>query len=159
MIASVVTEAQQAVNISRIGILRPASPPDPFVEAFRQGLHELGYVEGQNITIEYRWADGHPERLSSLATELVGLKVDVIVVGGGGPLEAASRATRSIPIVMPVSGNPVREGLVAGVARPGGNITGLAALDEELPGKWIELLKEALPRVSRVAASGILRCR
>jgi ABC-type uncharacterized transport system substrate-binding protein len=90
MTASLVLQAGQVVKIPRIGILRPASPPDPFVEAFRQGLHELGYVEGQNIDIEYRWANGRSEQLPALAAELVHLKVEVIVAGGGGPLEAAS---------------------------------------------------------------------
>jgi putative ABC transport system substrate-binding protein len=151
MMAPLVTEAQQAIIIPRIGILRPASPPDRFAEAFRHGLHQLGYVEGQNISIEYRWANGRPERLSILAAELVALKVDVIVAGGGGPIEAASRATHSIPIVMPVSGDPMKLGVAASLARPGGNVTGLTMLGEELPGKWIELLKEAVPRISRVA--------
>ena len=144
------SEAQQTVKVARIGFLRVSSPPDPFTEPFRQGLHELGYVEGRNISIEYRWAEGRPERLPALAAELVRLKVDVIVAAGPA-VEAASQATTTIPIVMPVVGDPVRRGLVASLARPGGNITGLTNLSAELPGKWMELLKEILPGVSRVA--------
>jgi putative ABC transport system substrate-binding protein len=132
-------------------MLRPGSPPDPFVETFRQALQELGYVEGRNLTIDVRWAEGKDERLPALAAELVRLKVDVIVAGGTPPVLAARRATATIPIVMPVSGDPVARGLAASLARPGGNVTGLAGLDEELPGKWLELLKETLPKASRVA--------
>ena len=143
-------ETQPTGRNPRIGILRPGSPPDPLLDAFRQGLRELGYEEGRNINIEYRWAEGRDERLPGLAAELVRLKVDVIVAGAGA-VEAAKHATTTIPIVMPVSGDPVRAGLVASLARPGGNITGLTSLSGELPGKWMELLKETLPRVSRVA--------
>ena len=141
--------AQQAGKIPRIGILRPGSPPDPLVEAFRQGLHELGYAEGRNISIEYRWAEGRDERLPSLAADLVRLQVDVIVAGAAAM--AAKQATSDIPIVMPVGfSDPVKVGLVASLGRPGGNVTGLTSLSEELPGKWMELIKETLPRVSRV---------
>ena len=150
MMAPLVTEAQEAVKVARIGILRPGSPPDPYVDVFRQGLRELGYTEGRNISIEIRWAEGRDERLAGLAADLVRLKVDVIVAGGTATVEAA-KATTTIPIVMPVSSDPVRLGLAASFARPGGNVTGLALLSEELPGKWIELAKEILPRVSRVA--------
>jgi putative ABC transport system substrate-binding protein len=143
-------EAQPAGKNPRIGILRPGSPPDPLVEAFRQGLRELGYDEGRNISIEYRWAEGRDERLPSLAADLVRLKVDVIVAGVGA-VEAAKRLTTTIPIVMPVSTDPVRAGLVTSLARPGGNITGVTTLSGELPGKWLELLKETIPRISRVA--------
>jgi putative ABC transport system substrate-binding protein len=148
--APLAADAQPAGKNPRIGILRPGSPPDPLLDAFRQGLRELGYDEGRNISIEYRWAEGKDERLPGLAADLVRLKVDVIVAGVGA-VEAAKRATTTIPIVMPVSNDPVRVGLVASLARPGGNITGLTSLSRELPGKWMELLKEALPRVSRVA--------
>ena len=142
--------AQQAGRIPRIGILRPGSPPDPLVEAFRQGLHELGYAEGRNISIEYRWAEGRDERLPSLAADLVRLQVDVIVAGAAAM--AAKQATKDIPIVMPLGfSDPVKVGLVASLGRPGGNVTGLTSLSEELPGKWMELIKETLPRVSRVA--------
>jgi len=150
MMASLATEAQQAANVAHIGLMRIGSPPDPLNEAFRQGLRELGYAEGGNISIEYRWAEGRPERLPTLAAELVRLKVDVIVTGGPG-VEAARQATPTIPIVMAVLNDPVRLGLAASLARPGGNVTGLTNLSEELPGKWMELLKETLPRVSRVA--------
>jgi putative ABC transport system substrate-binding protein len=144
-------DAQPAGRTPRIGILRPGSPPDPLIEAFRQGLRDLGYDEGRNISIEYRWAEGREERLPGLAADLVRLKVDVIVAGAGA-VEAAKRATQLIPIVMPIAGDPVKLGLVASLARPGGNVTGLTSLSDELPGKWLELLKETLPEVSRVAA-------
>jgi putative ABC transport system substrate-binding protein len=143
-------EAQLAGRVPRIGILRTGSPPDPFVEAFRQGLRELGYEEGRNISIEYRWAEGRDEQLSGLAADLVRLKVDVIVASGS-PARVARRVTNTIPIVMPVANDPVGEGIVASLARPGGNVTGLASLSEGLPGKWLELLKEVLPKMSRVA--------
>ena len=148
--APLAADAQPAEKMPRIGILRPGSPPDPLVEAFRHGLRELGYVEGRNIRIEYRWTEGKDERLPDLAADLVRLKVDIIVTSGLGT-QAAKRATTTIPIVMQVSIDPVKEGLIASLARPGGNITGLATLTEDLPGKWMELLKEILPRVSRVA--------
>jgi len=142
--------AQQPTKIPRIGILRSGSPPDPFVEAFRQGLRELGYVEGRSVSIEYRWAKGRDERLPDLAADLVRLNVDIIVASGI-PALAAKRVTTTIPMVMPVSTDPVGLGLVASLARPGGNVTGFASLNEALPGKWMELLKETLPMVSRVA--------
>jgi len=145
-----VAEAQQAGKIPRIGVLRQGSSPDPLVEAFRQGLRELGYAEGRNVSIEYRWAEGRAERLPALAAELVRLKVDVIVASGVEAL-AVKRATTSIPIVMPVSSDPVRLGLVSSLARPGGNVTGLASFFDELAGKWVELLKQVLPRISRMA--------
>ena len=144
-------KAQQAGKIPRLGILRTGSAPDPFVEAFLQGLHELGYVDGKNIAIEYRWAGGKNERLADLAADLVRLKVNVIVAAGPGPILAAKHATSTIPIVMPVVINPVDSGLIASLARPGGNLTGLASQADELPGKWMELLKEVLPRASRIA--------
>ena len=148
--APLATEAQPAGRIPRIGILRTGSPPDPLVEAFRQGLRELGYVEGQDIGLEYRWAQGRDERLPALAADLARLKVDVIVAGGS-QAQIARRATTTIPIVMPVANDPVGASLVSSLARPGGNVTGLAFLSEELPGKWVELLKETLPGASRVA--------
>jgi len=149
-VAPLVLDAQPAGRNPRIGILRPGSPPDPLLDAFRQGLRELGYEEGRNIRIEYRWAEGRDERLPGLAADLVRLKVDVIVAGAGA-VEAAKHATTTIPIVMPVSGDPVSAGLVASLARPGGNITGLTSLSGELPGKWMELLKETVPQVSLLA--------
>jgi putative ABC transport system substrate-binding protein len=144
------TEAQQAGKVARIGVLRHGSPPDPFMDAFRQGLQELGYAEGRNITIEYRWAKGRDELLPGLAAELVRLKMDVIVASGAVVM-AVKQATTSVPVVMPVISDPVRLGLVASYARPGGNFTGLALQYDELPGKWIQLLKEAFPQLSRVA--------
>ena len=123
----------------------------PSHEAFRQQLHELGYVEGQNIVIEYRFAEWRAERLADFAAELVRLKVDVIVSGGTpGPL-AAKRATSTIPIVMAAAGDPVGTGLVANLGRPEGNITGLSNLSEELTGKRLQLVKEVVPGISRVA--------
>ena len=142
---------QQPKKVPQIGILRAGSAPDPLVEAFRQGLRDLGYVEGKSIAIEYRWAEGKNERLPDLAADLVRLKVDVIVAAGPGPSLAAKQAASTIPIVAPALVDPVGSGLVASLARPGGNLTGLANQADELPGKWMELLKEALPRVSRVA--------
>jgi putative ABC transport system substrate-binding protein len=150
MMAPLVTEAQQTVEVAHIGFLRPGSPPDLFTDAFRQGLQELGYVEGRNISIEYRWADGRPERLPILAAELVRLNVDVIVASGPS-VAVARQATLTIPIVMAVMADPVRLGLAASLARPGGNVTGLTILSDELPGKWMDLLKEVIPGISRVA--------
>jgi len=143
-------EGQPAQKVARIGVLRGGSFPDPLVEAFRQGLRDLGYIEGRNVSIEYRWAEGAAERLPDLAADLVRRKVDVIVAGGSDVLGAKLAASR-IPVVMPVSIDPVRLGLVTSLHRPGGNITGLASLWDEMPGKWMEILREALPRVSRVA--------
>ncbi len=144
-------DAQPAGKVYRIGSLNLGSPPrSPLAEAFWQGLRELGYVEGRNLIIEHRWAEGKPERLPGLAADLVRLKVDVIVADGNVAL-AAKQATRTIPIVMPLSNDPVKAGLVASLARPDGNVTGQAFLSEDLGGKWMELLKEAFPRISRVA--------
>ena len=128
----------------------------PLLDAFRQGLSEHGYVEGQNIVIEYRAADGKIERLPGRANELARLNIDLIVAGNTPAARAAQQATTTIPIVAPVMGDPVGDGLVASLARPGGNITGLTFLGPELVPKRLELLREALPRVSRVAAFGIL---
>jgi putative ABC transport system substrate-binding protein len=148
--APLATEAQQAGKVARIGMLRQGSPPDPFVEAFKLGLRELGYVEGRNISIEYRWAEGRDERLPGLAVELVRLEVDVIVAASQAAV-AAKQATTAIPIVMPLITDPVRLGLVTSLPRPSGNATGFATQVDELPGKWMELVKETLPKVSRVA--------
>ena len=120
--------------------------------AFRQGLSEAGYAEGQNVTIDYRWAEGNPERFPALAAELVMLKVHVILTTGGTLAAiAAKRATATIPIVFTAAGDPVAEGLVANLARPGGNVTGFSVTLDDLIGKWLELLKEAVPGASRVA--------
>ena len=151
-------EAQQAASLPRIGFLAAASPSDPrvprFLQAFRQGLRELGYVEGQNIAIEFRWAEGQYDRLPGLAAELVRLKVTVIVAAGPPAIQAAKQATETIPIVMAAVADPVAAGFVASLARPGGNITGLSLMLSELVGKQLELLKEVLPKVSRVALLG-----
>jgi putative ABC transport system substrate-binding protein len=141
-------KAQEAGKVARIGML--VSSSSPFVEAFKQGLRELGYVEGRNIVIEYRWTDGRDDRLPGLAADLVRLKVDIIVASSQGAV-AARQATTAIPIVMPIITDPVRLGLVASLAKPGGNATGLATQNDELPGKWLELVKETFPKVSRVA--------
>jgi putative ABC transport system substrate-binding protein len=143
--------AQQPGKIFRIGMLRGGSPPDPFVEVFRQGLRDLGYVEGKNILIEYRYAEGKSDRLANLAAELVRIKSDIIVTADTPPIRAAKNATSKIPIVMAVVADPVAAGLVASLARPGGNVTGLSTLAPELDGKRLELLKETLPKVTRVA--------
>jgi putative ABC transport system substrate-binding protein len=148
-----VADAQQPGKVPRIGYLGPGSPSTVghLVEAFRRGLRVLGYVEGQNIAIEYRWAEGRFERLPDLAAELVRLNVDVIVTATTPAIQAAKQATKTIPIVMAVSADPVETGLVASLARPGGNITGLSLLAPEIVGKQLQLLKEAVPKVSRVA--------
>jgi putative ABC transport system substrate-binding protein len=147
-----VAQAQQAKKVPRIGYLSPASvsPSSAWIEAFRQGLRELGYVEGQNIAIEYRWAEGKADRLPDLAAELVRLKVDVIVVVGPAAA-AAKKATKTIPIVTASAADPVASGLVDSLARPGGNITGLSIMAPELSGKRLELLKEAVPGITRIA--------
>ena len=146
-------QAQQTKKIPRIGVFLPASASATahLVEAFRQGLHEHGYVGEQNLTVEPRYAEGKVERLAGLAAELVRFKVDVIVVGSTPGAMAAKNATGAIPIVIVTTGDPVAGGLVASLARPGGNITGLTALGQELGGKRLEVLKEAVPKVSRVA--------
>ena len=151
-------DAQQPASLPRIGFLAPGSLSDPrfprFLQAFRQGLRELGYAEGQNIAIEFRWAEGKYDRLPGLAVELVRLKVNVIVAGGSPAVLAAKHATETIPIVMVGTADPVATGFVASLARPGGNITGLSLITPELVGKQLELLKEVLPKVSRVALLG-----
>jgi putative ABC transport system substrate-binding protein len=150
---SLAAEAQQPTTVHRIGRLSPGPPPEPNpnLEAFRQGLHELGYIEGQNIVIEHRYAEGRLERLPDLAAELVRLKVDVIVAVASAATRAAQHATRTIPIVMAGGSDPVGDGLVASLARPGGNTTGSSNLTVELPGKRLELLKEAVPQRTRIA--------
>jgi putative ABC transport system substrate-binding protein len=152
LVAPLSAEAQQAAKIARIGFLvlnmaAAAHPP----EAFRQGLRDLGYVEGRNVVIEYRDAEGKPERLPALAAELVALKVDVILAAGETHALAAKQATKTIPIVFAVAADPVASGLVTSLARPGGNVTGLSVLAPELVGKCLEQLKQAVPGVSRVA--------
>jgi putative ABC transport system substrate-binding protein len=155
---TVLAEAQQPKKVPRIGLLIASSPSpaSPRVEAFRQGLRDLGYVEGKDIVIEYRYGEGKPDRLPTLAAELVSLKIDIIVTGGSSPTRAAKEATVTIPIVMTQDIDPVGSGFVASLARPGGNITGLSNFAPELSGKRIELLKEIAPNISRVAVLGAL---
>ena len=149
-------QAQQPLKVPRIAFLSAVSPSSisPRTEAFRQGLRELGYVEGKSIVIEYRWAEGKFDRLPDLAAELVRLKVDVILSGGPTATRPAKEATVTIPIVMAFDDDPVGSGFVASLARPGGNITGLSTLAPEISGKQLELLKEIVPRLSRVAVFG-----
>src|SRR5262245_55711954 len=142
-------EGQPAGRVWRVGTLS-AWPPSLREEAFRQGLRSLGYIEGQTVVIESRYADGRFERLPDLAAELVQLKVDVIVASPTEAIRAAQGATRTIPIVMAFSGDPVGTGLVTGLARPGGNVTGLSAMAPELTSKRLELLRAIAPRLSRV---------
>ena len=145
--------AQQSTKVPRIGYLSPGASarlPASF-EAFRRGLHELGYVEGKNIVIKHLFAEGKHDQLPRLAAELVSLKIDIIVVVGGQAAEAAKQATTSIPIVFTLVNDPIGAGLVASFARPGGNITGLSSVSQDLSGKRLELLKEAIPKASRVA--------
>jgi putative ABC transport system substrate-binding protein len=146
--------AQQPAKIARIGFLHPASAQAAAIhlQAFRDGLRELGYVEGKNLQLELRWGEGKLERLPALAAELVQLKVDVIVAASSPSVVAARQATRTIPIVMPLSSDPVGDGLVASLARPGGNITGLSVMAPELGEKRLQLLKEMFPKVSHAMA-------
>ena len=152
-LAPLAAGAQLATKVPRVGFLITGSSQgvQPLLDAFRQGLRELGYVEGQSIAIEYRWAEGKYERLSDLAAELVRLKLDVIVAVATPAVQAAKQATKAIPIVMLSVGDPVASGFVASVARPGGNITGLANIAPELVGKQLQLLREVVPTFSLVA--------
>jgi putative ABC transport system substrate-binding protein len=138
----------QQVKTSRIGFL--GSFASPLTQSFQQGLRDLGYVEGQNIKIEYRWAAGKVDHLPKLATELVGLNLDVIVTAGTQATQAVKKATSEVPIVIAISSDPVGTGLVDSLARPGANVTGLSHLNVEVGGKRLELLKEAFPRISEV---------
>jgi ABC transporter substrate binding protein len=150
--APLATEAQQAAKVPRIGYLVPNLTVNPHLhEAFRQGLRDLGYVEGGNLVIEYRDAEGKLERLPALAAELVALKVDVIVVPSTPAALAAKHATRTLPILFASAADPVTSGLVTSLARPGGNVTWSSILAPELVGKCLEQLKQAVPGVSRVA--------
>jgi putative ABC transport system substrate-binding protein len=152
--APLAAEAQESGKAPRIGVLGPRTRSDaaPFLDAFLQGLRELGWTEGKNIVIEYRWAAGRADRLPALAAELVRLKVDLIHAGNTSAAVAARNATSTIPIVMATGGDPVGLGLVASLARPGGNVTGLSySVSLETIGKQLELLKEVVPKVRRVA--------
>ena len=145
--------AQQPAKMPRVGFLPSsgdANNPGIEVRAFQQGLRDLGYIEGKNILIEYRYAEGKADRVPSLVAELVQLKVDVLVVGSPGAVQEAKQATKTIPIVMVITQDPVAAGYVDSLARPGGNITGLTRLTRDLSGKRLELLKEAIPTTSRV---------
>lgn len=146
-------QPQQQVKIPRVGLLTSASTAEmaPFVDAFREGLQELGYVEGKNLALEIRGGEVNPDRISNLAAELVRLKVDVIVAGGRPALSAAMKATSTIPIVMRTAIDPVSAGYVASLARPGGNVTGLTSISTKLIGKQFELLAEVVPQAKRIA--------
>jgi putative tryptophan/tyrosine transport system substrate-binding protein len=147
------TEAQQTGKIPRIGVLITASPANATrrVQALQQGLRELGYVEGKNIVIEYRYAEGKPETLPERVDELIRLNVDAIITDTSNAIQAAKNATKTIPVVFTTANDPVGDGQVASLARPGGNLTGLSILAVDLNGKRLELLKEAFPKVTRVA--------
>jgi putative ABC transport system substrate-binding protein len=153
---TVIAEAQQPKKVPQIGFLSTVSPStiSDRIEAFRQGLRELGYVEGKNIVIEWRYAESNADRLPSLAAELVRLKVDLIVTAGSPPTRAAKEATSTIPIVMGLDPDPVGNKFVASLARPGGSITGLSSLSPEITGKQLELLKETVPKLFHVAVLG-----
>jgi putative ABC transport system substrate-binding protein len=146
--------AQPAEKVYRIGCLYTGSPPtgsNPLLEAFRQGLRDLGYVEGRNILIESRYAEGQEDRCPALAAELVRLPVDVLVAAGTAPIKAAQQATSTIPIVMAWGTDPVAQGFVGSLAQPGGNITGLSSMSPDLLGKQLELLTQLVPTASRIA--------
>jgi len=145
-------QAQQAKKVPRIGVLSTISPAvlSNQTKAFRQALRDLGYVEGKNVVIEYRYAEGRLDQMADLAAELVRLKVDVIVTGATPAAMAAKNATKTIPIIVSGGTDPVATGLVSSLARPGGNITGVTIMNEELAGKRLELLKETSPKISRV---------
>ena len=154
LVLSVPAQAQQPTKVPRIAWLTGGNIPTDRKEAFRQGLRELGYIEGKNITIEWRSAQGQRDRVIALAEELVRLKVDVILTGSASDTRGTKAATTTIPIVMTNDGDPVGNGFVASLARPGGNITGLSTLSPELAGKRLELLKEIVPKLSRLAVFG-----
>ncbi len=156
LVTPLAAAAQSAGKVPRLGVLAQGSPPGPGepdrgLDRLRQGLRDLGYVEGQTIALEVRWDERHPERWPDLAADLVRLRVDLIVVGTTAAALAAQHATSTIPIVMASSVDPVRDGFVASLAQPGGNITGLSGMNTELTGKRLELLTEAVPGLARVA--------
>ena len=149
--APLAAEAQQAEKVYRIGLVRGSAPPPPEVEAFRQALRALGYIEGQNLILETRWADGKEERLPALVAELIRLHVDLIVSSAPAATRAAKEATTTIPIVMVTVADPLAFGFVRSLAHPGGNITGFVFMHPELSGKRLELLRAAVPGLSRLA--------
>jgi|SRR5690349_1400694 len=153
LVAPILVEAQPAREVAKIGLLTPSSPAGSghLVEAFRQGIRELGYIEGKTVVLEARYGEGKSERLAQLARELVRWKADVIVTSTDAATAAVRRQTRTTPIVMAFSTDPVGTGFVASLGRPGGNVTGLSNITAELGGKRLELLKDAVPRLSRVA--------
>jgi len=151
LLAAPLAEAQQVGRVPRIGVLAPGRPPLEHFDAFREGLRDLGYTEGQTILLEPRWDEGSTARHASLVADLVRLKVDIIVAGTTPAALAAKKATRTIPIVMAAIADPVGAGLVTSLARPGGNTTGMSLISAELSGKRIGILKEAMPSISRVA--------
>jgi putative ABC transport system substrate-binding protein len=150
-----VAHAQQPKIVPRVGYVSPVGDPKtpgPQIQGFRQGLRDLGYIEGKNIVVEYRYTEGKGDRNPSLVAELMQLKVDVLVVAGPGSIRAAKQATKTIPIVMVAQEDPVAAGYIDSLARPGGNITGVTRLTRELSGKRLELLTEVVPKISRVGA-------
>jgi len=149
--APLAAEAQKVGKVPRIGYIRAEAPPAADIETFRQGLREHGYMEGKNIVVEYRWADGNEQRLRAIVAELIRLKVDLIVASAPAATRAAQEVATTIPIVMVHVADPVAFGFVASLARPGGNVTGFAFLLPELSGKRLQLLKDAVPKLSRVA--------
>ncbi len=151
--APLAAEAQQPIRVWRIGFLGPGSysSGDPRVEALRLGLRELGYAEGRNLAFEFRWAEGNAGRLPALAAELAKLKIDTVVTQGTQATDAARRAITTTPIVFSVAGDPIGDGLVASLARPGGNVTGLTDIAPDIAGKRVELLREAVPGIRRIA--------
>src|SRR5882724_2061522 len=151
--AVTIVEPQQSGKVPRIGVLISASPSIAArrVEMFQQGLRELGYVEGKNIILEYRYAEGRPETLPQHVNELIRLNVDIIVTDTSNAIQAAKNATQTIPVVFTTANDPVGDGQVASLARPGGNLTGFSLLTLDLNGKRLELLKEAFPKITRVA--------
>ncbi|HKY08208.1 MAG TPA: ABC transporter substrate-binding protein [Candidatus Binatia bacterium] len=151
--SDIAAQAQQTPRLPRVARLSPSSAPadEIMLAGFRRGLKEHGWIENKNIALEYRFADGKTDRLNDLAAELVRLKVDIILSGATVGAQAAKRATSTIPIVLVTTGDPVAAGLVASLARPGGNLTGVTALGQELSGKRLQLLKEALPGINQVA--------
>jgi putative ABC transport system substrate-binding protein len=146
-----VARAQQPAKVPLVGVLVSASPPHPFADAFWRGLHTLGYSEGQNIKVEFRYTDARSDRAEEFAEELVRLNVDVIVAHYAVAVSAAMAATRTIPIVMAPHGAPLQLGVINSLARPGGNVTGLSAMDAEIGGKRVQLLRKLIPNLSRIA--------
>ena len=151
VVPGTIAQAQQSGKIPHVGILFIGGRDQPHLEAFKQGLRERGYSEGKNIVLDYRYAEGKVDRLPALATELVQLKVDVIVTTSGNSARAAAEATKTIPIVLTTGADPVKSGLADGLAKPGHNVTGLSIIEEDLSGKRVEILKETFPRMTRLA--------